>query len=63
MTPTRVQTNRQAWKSSTPGEAVPLSQDEVTELTQALARTRERLGRCIAWAYYHPLPAVRGRCT
>jgi len=27
-----------------PGDAVPLSQEEVTELTRALARTRERLG-------------------
>src|SRR5262249_23147617 len=44
MTHTKVQTDRQAWKSSTPGVAVPLSQEEVTELTQALARTRERLG-------------------
>jgi hypothetical protein len=44
MTHTKVQTDRQAWKSSTPGDAVPLSHDEVTELTQALARTRERLG-------------------
>jgi len=31
-------------ESSTPGEAVPLSQEEVTELTQALTRTRDRLG-------------------
>src|SRR5215831_1475787 len=44
MTHTKVQTDRQAWKSSTPGDAVPLSHNEVTELTQALARTRERLG-------------------
>ncbi len=28
MTHTRAQTDRQAWKSSTPGDAVPLSQDE-----------------------------------
>jgi 7,8-dihydro-6-hydroxymethylpterin dimethyltransferase len=44
MTHTKVQTDRQAWKSSIPGDAMPLSPDEVTELTQALARTRERLG-------------------
>jgi len=44
MAHTRVQTDRRAWKSSMPGDAVPLSQEEVTELTRALARTRERLG-------------------
>src|SRR5712691_8063647 len=44
MTHTRVQTDRQAWKSSIPGDAMPLSHDEETELTQALTRTRERLG-------------------
>jgi hypothetical protein len=36
MTHTRVQTDRQAWKSSTPRDTVPLSQDEVTELTGSL---------------------------
>lgn len=36
MTHTRVQTDRQAWKSSTPRDTVPLSQDEVTELTRSL---------------------------
>jgi hypothetical protein len=36
MTHTRAQTDRQAWKSSTPRDAVPLSQDEVTELTRLL---------------------------
>ena len=36
MTHTRVQTDRQAWKSSTPRDTVPLSQDEVTEFTRSL---------------------------
>ena len=36
MTHTRVQTDRQAWKSSTPRDMVPLSQDEVTERTRSL---------------------------
>ena len=41
---TRRHMNRQAFRSSQPGAPVPLSQDEVGELLQALARTRERLG-------------------
>ena len=40
MTHTRVQTDRQAWKSSTPQDTVPLSQDEVTELTRSLSLAR-----------------------
>lgn len=44
MTCKRVHANRQALKSSIPGDYVPLSQHEVADLMQALARTRERLG-------------------
>lgn len=44
MTCKMVHTNRQALKSSLPGDYVPLSQHEVADLMQALARTRERLG-------------------
>ena len=42
---TMEQTNRQAFKSRTPGDSVALNQDEVRELTQALAHTRERMGQ------------------
>jgi 7,8-dihydro-6-hydroxymethylpterin dimethyltransferase len=41
---TKPHTHRQAFKSRTPGVDVPLTPDEVAELTQALARTRERMG-------------------
>ena len=44
MTGKMVYANRQALKSSLPGDSVPLSQHEEAELMQALARTRERLG-------------------
>ena len=44
MTPLLGQEHRQALNQARPGDPAPLSQDEVTELLQALARTRARLG-------------------